>query len=85
MAVRLTDGERAVLAAFVALEKADPDGCWNWFYADVVRAAEGTGDGGRADAICRNLRKRKLLKGDGTGKFATYYPTDKGREAVEGA
>lgn len=79
MAAVLTDAERSVLAAFVQNEKDDPEGAWNWFHHSISSAAGSES----ADAICRSLRRRKLLKGEGSGRFATYYPTDKGREALE--
>lgn len=79
MAVNLSEDERNVLEKFVELEKADPEGSWNSFFNEIVEAA---GDMFRAEATCRELRRRKLLKGEGRGKWATYYPTDKGKEAV---
>lgn len=84
MPARLTPAERAVLKRFVTLEDADPKGAWGWFHRDIVVAAlEAGAQDWELDGMCRNLRRRKLLHGEGSGKFATYYPTDKGREAVE--
>jgi hypothetical protein len=85
MSVNLTDGERAVLKQFVENEKEDAQGAWNWFHHSIVKA--GTDAGLREaeiDGVCRNLRRRKLLTGEGGGKFATYYPSDRGREVVSG-
>jgi hypothetical protein len=79
MAVKLTDSERAVLAKFVELEAADPEGAWNYFHHEILAAA---GDAGPAAAICADLRRRKLLKGEGRGQFTSYYPTDKGKETI---
>lgn len=78
--MNLDDKERAVLAAFVENEKGDPEGAWNSFHHSIAAAAGGNFT--TADAVCRNLRRRKLLKGEGSGKMASYYPTDKGREAL---
>lgn len=86
MSKNLTDIERDVLKTFVELDAGDPEGQWNWFYADILRAVEAHGgDATVADLTCRGLRKAKLLKGDGQGRMAAYYPTDKGREAVKEA
>lgn len=81
MAVTLEDDERKVLEAFVALDAKDPGGAWNSFYGEVVTAAD---DIYRADMICRSLRRRKLLAGQGRGKMASYWPTDAGKEVVRG-
>lgn len=69
-----------MLRAFVALEAEDPEGAWNYFYPPIVEAVGGLAP--FADQVCRELRRKKLLKGEGSGKMATYYPTDKGREKV---
>lgn len=87
MAVHLTDDERRVLEAFVANEKKDANGAWNSFHDSILAAVADGGEVtdwtiGIADATCRNLRRRKLLKGEGQGQRASYYLTDKGKEAV---
>lgn len=72
--------DRAVLETFARLEKEDSGGAWNSFYHEVVTAANG--DPNVAEAICRNLRRRKLLKGQGRGRMAAYYLTDAGKQAL---
>lgn len=85
MAVRLTDPERAVLAKIVELAKTDDSGAWNWFYPEIAKAGIDAGASEyELDGICRGLRRRKLLEGQGTGKWASYWPTEKGKEAVRG-
>jgi hypothetical protein len=83
MAVRLNDEEKAVLKAFVALDAEDNGGAWAAYYAPIVTAAGGGLP--TAQAICANLRRRKLLKGEGRGLHAAFYPTEKGKEAVADA
>lgn len=76
----LNDTERAVLKVFVANEEADPEGTWACYHHSILDVT-----GGRielAEVVCRNLRAKKLLKGDGRGTHATYYPTDAGKAAV---
>lgn len=80
MSVNLTDVEAAVLLTFVKLDTDDPGGAWAAYYADVIKAANNDLD--LANATCRNLRQRKLLKGEGRGMHASYYPTDKGKAAA---
>jgi hypothetical protein len=80
MAVSLDAWERPVLEAFARLEEQDPEGAWNYFYHEIVKAADGIPE--RAKAVCSRLRGRKLLTGDGRGQFATYYINDKGKEAL---
>lgn len=76
MAHILTEVERAVLTVL-----ARNDDAWlNTFYHEIVAAAKG--DLPRADAICRNLRKRKLLEGSGRGKWVQYGITDAGKAAL---
>lgn len=89
MAVSLTDRERAILAAFVSLAKEDDEGAWACYYIDIARAAIDAGIPtavvtGQSEAICRDLRRRKLLAGEGRGIHASYWPTDKGRAALAG-
>lgn len=73
----LTEVEQKVLTAFAA----EPDAWLNWYYHTVVAAA---GDGDVAEATCRGLRRRKLLDGQGRGKFAQYGINDKGKAALDG-
>lgn len=80
MAITLDENERPVLEAFKKLDAEDPEGSWNAFYIDIIKAA---GDSlPRAEAVCRRLRSRKLLTGQGRGQAASYYITDKGKEAL---
>lgn len=71
----LDDAERKVLTAIAA----EPDAWLNSFYHTVVAAA---GDAGVAEAVCRRLRQRKLVDGQGRGKFAQYGINDKGKAAL---
>lgn len=75
--------ERAVLAAFVSNEKDDPDGAWAAYHPTITAAADGVLT--YAVQVCRKLRERKLLAGEGRGEHATYWPTDKGRERAAAA
>lgn len=77
--VRLDDDERKVLEAYVKLDAEDEGGAWNSFYREVVAAA---GDLHLADAICRRLRRRKLLSAKGRGAMASYWPTEAGKRAL---
>lgn len=79
----LNDQERTLLEVFAKLEKEDPQGAWNSYYHEVVKAAGG--DLTTADVMCRNLRRRKLLSGEGRGKHASYWPSDDGKAALGAA
>jgi hypothetical protein len=68
--------ERAVLATIVRLHAADPEGSWSAYHPEVTAAA--ADDIGWASQVCRKLRSRKLLAGDGRGMHAFYWPTDEG-------
>ncbi len=82
MAAMLTQCEMAVLKAFVSNEEQDHEGAWQWFHASIVKAmAESGGKTEDTDNLCRGLRRKKYLVVDGAGKMASYYPSDKGREA----
>lgn len=76
----LNDTERAVLAAFIANEKADPEGTWACYHHSILEVTGGKIE--LAEVVCRNLRAKKLLKGEGRATHATYYPTDAGKAAV---
>lgn len=76
MAVRLTTVERDVLA----VAAAEPDAWLNSFYVPIIEVAGG--DWATAAAACASLRRRKLLDGEGRGKFAQYGINDAGRAAL---
>lgn len=69
--------ETAVLKVFAANEAEDSEGAWNSFHHSIIAAAGGHPE--YADQVCRELRRKKLLTGEGRGKWATYYLTDKGK------
>lgn len=75
---KLDDTERAVLTAIAA----EPDAWLNSFYHTIIEAAENSVF--LADATCRNLRRRKLVDGEGRGKNAQYAINDKGKAALDG-
>lgn len=73
---KLTDVERRVLEAVAA----EPDGWLNHFYSTITEAANG--DFHLAQATCMNLRRRKLVDGEGRGKWAQYGINENGRAAL---
>lgn len=77
MTVHLTDEEQAVLLTFNRLTDEDPDGAWSYYHSEIIQAG-----GFRADGICRNLRQRKMLNGQGRGQHASYWISDKGRKVL---
>lgn len=79
--VTLNDQERAVLTAYRDLSDKDPDGAFAAYVMEVIKAVHPYGVP-TAQATSRNLRKRKLLDGQGRGLHAAYWITDKGREAL---
>jgi hypothetical protein len=82
----MTDAERAILKQFVENESDDSGGAWSYFHHSILKAGTDAGlREGEVDAACRRLRRNKYLAGQGGGKFASYYPTDRGREVVADA
>lgn len=77
----LTAVERAVLDAFKSANDSDPVGSLAAYAFDVQKAAPGFG-GAEAIAVCRDLRRRKLLHGEGRGTHAHYWIAEKGLAAL---
>jgi hypothetical protein len=75
--VTLDDRERAVLEA---LAKEDDDAALAAYYAPIIEAAGGDLD--VAQATLRNLKRRKLVGGEGRGLHASFWIEPKGREAI---
>lgn len=74
--VTLSDNERKILETYKRLEAEDPDGAWAWYYHEVAGI-----DG--AEQIVKDLKRRKLLGGNGErGLNATYWINEKGKEAL---
>jgi hypothetical protein len=87
--INLTDQERAVLETFKRLSNKDPEGSWACFSHDISSTRVHQDDHGigsfEADDICRNLRRHKLLNGDGRGRNSFYWISDKGRKVLNGS
>lgn len=85
MSANLTDTEKAVLAAIAALTRADAEGAWNPYYADVAAAAHGNSD--LAYTVCKALKKAGLVEANGRQgtnllNAPAYWATEKGLEVV---
>lgn len=71
----LTEPERRVLQVL-----ADNDDAWlTFYYHEMIEAA---GDIDRSEAICKGLRKRKLIDAEGRGMHSNFAINDRGREAL---
>lgn len=80
MAVKLTIQECAVLRVL----RDNSEYQFNSWTPEIMRAIE-TEDFDVADAVCRRLRQRKLVDGDGKGKWAQYGSNEKGNAALAAA
>jgi hypothetical protein len=58
-----------------------PDDAFHWYYTEIVAAVDG--DETKADEVCRELRRRKLVTGVGRGSVAHYQINKKGYQALE--
>lgn len=84
--ITLTTGEQVLLEKFRDLGADDDSGAWAWYYPPISQALAAAGrNPEEADAMCRNLRQRKLLDGQGRGRHASYWITDKGKAALDGS
>lgn len=73
----ITESDSIMLEAFNGLVPDDMIAC----YGSPALTAAG-GSLAASDAMCRDLRRRKLLVGEGRGTHAYYYISEKGRKAL---
>lgn len=79
----LTDDERKVLAEYLLLEDADPEGAWNPYYDSVARSIDGELE--KVYEVCKSLKKKGLLEVSGVQyasvvRAPSYWPATGARE-----